>query len=83
MVEFLALVKTWLDGEGRGEVVTLLLTNGDNVEVGRFADAFVESGLDQVAFVPDGAEWPGVEEMVEMGKRVVVFLGESFIYLVF
>lgn len=82
LVDFLTLVKTWLDGEGQGEVVTLLLTNGDNVDVGMFADAFVESGLDQVAFVPESAEadteWPGVEEMVEMEKRVVVFLGASF-----
>ena len=80
LVDFLNLVKNWLDQkENKKEVVTLLLTNGDRVDVGVFARAFEESSLDQLAFVPGSGlaldEWPSVEAMVDMGKRVVVFLG--------
>lgn len=79
--DFLRLVKGWLLVEGQGherEVVTLLLTNGDNVDVGLFARAFKGSGVDEMVYVPEtnGLQgWPSIEEIVDMGKRVVVFLG--------
>lgn len=80
MVDYLRTVGSWLEGHP-GKVVTLLLTNGDRVDVGGFGEAFVDSGLEEVVFVPDHGlgigEWPSVEEMVGMGKRVVVFLGIS------
>lgn len=82
LVNYLRTVGSWLEGHP-GEVVTLLLTNGDRVDVGVFGEAFVESGLEGVVFVPGHnglgiGEWPSVEEMVGMGKRVVVFLGIPF-----
>lgn len=77
--DFLRLVKEWLLLDGHDEdLVTLLLTNGDNVDVGLFAQAFEGSGVDELVYVPetDGLDaWPSTGEMVDRGKRVVVFLG--------
>lgn len=79
MEDFLRLVKGWLLLDGHEEdLVTLLLTNGDNVDVWLFAQAFEGSGMDELVYVPeaDGLDgWPSTEEMVDKGKRVVVFLG--------
>lgn len=84
LADFLRLVKGWLE-ENPGEVVTLLLTNGDRVGVEMFGGVFGEVGLDGLAYVPgDGNgvlplnQWPSVQEMVDMGKRLVVFLGIPF-----
>lgn len=86
LLDFLGLVNGWLDvEENKNEVVTLLLTNGDNVDVSLFAQAFEESGLDKVAFVPsaeneddgEGDDWPSIEKMARDGTRLVVFLGMS------
>lgn len=82
LVDFLKIVGSWLEGNP-GEVVTLLLTNGDRVGVEMFGGVFGEAGLDGLAFVPGGSgggvlpmnEWPSVQEMVDRGKRLVVFLG--------
>lgn len=81
-MDFLKIVGSWLEGNP-GEVVTLLLTNGDRVGVEMFGGVFGEAGLDGLAFVPGGSgggvlpmnEWPSVQEMVDRGKRLVVFLG--------
>lgn len=86
LVQFLETVRGWLL-ENPGEVVSILLTNGDRVGVEMFGEAFRESGIEEMVFVPetnggDGGDsvlpverWPSVEELVGMGKRVVVFLG--------
>lgn len=83
-MQFLETVRGWLL-ENPGEVVSILLTNGDRVGVEMFGETFRESGIEEMVFVPetngdddsvlpvDG--WPSVEELVGMGKRVVVFLG--------
>ena len=82
LVQFLQTVRGWLR-ENPGEVVTILLTNGDRVGVEMFGEAFRESGIEEMVFVPETngdpvlpvESWPSMEELVGMGKRVVVFLG--------
>ncbi|WEW58734.1 hypothetical protein PRK78_004202 [Emydomyces testavorans] len=78
--DFLGTVKVWLDGHPQ-EVVTLLLTNGDNVDVSRFDEAFTKSGIKDYAFVPSSSPgmlpmdaWPTLGELIESGKQLIVFL---------
>ena len=79
---FLETVKGWLD-ENPNEVITLLLTNGDSVDITEFGDTFSESGISDYAFVPSSSpdtlsidKWPTIGEMISSGKRLVVFLGK-------
>ena len=82
LVQFLETVRGWLL-ENPEEVVSILLTNGDRVGVEMFGEAFRESGIEEMVFVPETngdpvlpvESWPSMEELVGMGKRVVVFLG--------
>ncbi|KAK9801578.1 hypothetical protein SCARD494_00630 [Seiridium cardinale] len=74
---YLAPIKTWLDGHAN-EVVTLLLTNGDAIDINKFADAFTAAGLDSYAYVP-GADlalddWPTLGTFVANNKRLIVFM---------
>lgn len=73
-------MKTWVDAHPN-EVVTILLTNGDNVDISKFGDAFNATGMDDLAFVPSTTpqmlpigSWPTYGELIASGKRVVVFL---------
>lgn len=82
--DFLSEVKTWMDANPN-EVITLLITNGDNVGIGNFSDAFTASGITQYAFVPQGSpnvlgidDWPTLQELITAGTRLVAFLGNSF-----
>ncbi|CAI7678271.1 hypothetical protein N7533_002193 [Penicillium manginii] len=77
---FLGTVKDWLDSN-TNEVVTLLLTNGDSVEITEFEDTFSSSGITDYAFVPSSNpdtlgidKWPTIGELISSGKRLVVFL---------
>lgn len=79
---FLVTVKQWLDANAN-EMVTLLLTNGDSVDVTEFGETFSKSGIDSYAFVPSSSpntlsfdDWPVLGDLVSSGKRMVVFLGE-------
>lgn len=79
---FLATVREWLErDENANEVVTLLLTNGDRVDLGLFDEAFDGSGIKKYAFRPGVTsvmgieEWPTLMELIENGTRLVVFLG--------
>lgn len=78
--EYLDAVKRWLDAHPR-EVVTVLLTNGDFVDVAEFKEAFNASQIDGYAYVPTlghSAEilesWPTLSELIDSGKRLVAFL---------
>lgn len=80
LVDYLSTVKGWVDGHP-DEVVTLLLTNGDNVDITVFEPAFEQSGIKDLAFVPSTTpdklpmdQWPTYAEMMTSGKRIVVFL---------
>lgn len=78
---FLSTVRDWLDSNP-DEVVTLLLTNGDSLNVSKFGDAFSGSGIADYAYVPSSNplsinDWPTLGDLISSGKRLVVFLGES------
>lgn len=77
---YLATVKTWLDANPN-EVLTMLLVNGDDVDVSMFGDVLSAAGLSDYAFVPstspnklDMGSWPTYGELIESGKRLVMFL---------
>ena len=77
---YLETVKDWVNGHP-DEVVTMLLTNGDNVDISEFDEVFRESGMEEMVFVPGTSpkmlgigDWPTYREIIEAGKRVVVFL---------
>ena len=78
---YLITVKAWLDANPN-EVLTLLLTNGDNVNVSMFDAAFTSSGIKSYAFVPASSPntllfdaWPTLQELITGGTRLVLFLG--------
>ena len=77
---YLSTIKTWLDGNTNA-VLTLLLTNGDSVNVTEFGSVFESVGLDDYAFVPSTSpkalgidDWPTLGSIVTSGKRLVVFM---------
>ncbi|KAI2788988.1 PI-PLC X domain-containing protein 1 [Penicillium oxalicum] len=79
---YLSTIKTFLDANAN-EVVTLLLTNGDSVDITDFGNAFAKSGIDRYAFVPASnplplGSWPTLGQMISSGKRLVVFLGSLY-----
>lgn len=76
---YLGTVKKFLDANAN-EVVTILLTNGDSVDITEFGKTFASSGIDSYAFVPSSnplpiGDWPTLGELISSGKRLVVFLG--------
>lgn len=80
LASYLSTIKTFLD-DNPNEVLTLLLTNGDNNQPGLFASTFESAGLVPYAFVPSGSPavlgigaWPTLAEMISAGKRLVFFL---------
>ncbi|KAF3394342.1 PI-PLC X domain-containing protein 1 [Penicillium rolfsii] len=75
---YLGTVKDFLDANAN-EVVTILLTNGDSVDITEFGNTFASSGIDRYAFVPSSnplpvGSWPTIGELISSGKRLVVFL---------
>ena len=75
---YLSTVKTWLDANPN-EVVTILLVNGDNVDISMFDDAYTSSGLKTYAYTPPTSPlalsaWPTLQEMISAGTRLVAFL---------
>nr|POE47677.1 pi-plc x domain-containing protein 1 [Quercus suber] len=77
---YLATIKTFLDANPN-EVITLLLTNGDNVDVSEFDPIFSASGLKDYAFVPKTSpnmlaydDWPTYGQLISAGSRLVMFL---------
>lgn len=74
---YLSKVKKWMDSNPN-EVVTILLTNGDNVDVSMFDDAFQGAGLVQYAHKQQSHlkmdQWPTLGEMISSKGRLVVFL---------
>jgi hypothetical protein len=77
LVSYLQEVKRWLDGH-REEVVTLLVTNEQRMGMAAFAEEFRKAGLEGYAFVPGRTiglgEWPTLGQMIDSGKRLVVFV---------
>lgn len=77
-ISYLSTIKTWLDSNPN-EVVTILLTNGDNVDASMFNDAFTLSGLRSYTYIPPVSPltldaWPTLQEMISAGTRLVALL---------
>lgn len=84
--DVLGVVRTFLDANP-DEVVTLLLTNPDGIRSEAFGEVFRGAGLDEYAFEGNGkalglGSWPTLGEMIDAGKRLVVFVGRSLPFLV-
>ncbi|KAJ6451712.1 PLC-like phosphodiesterase [Mycena vitilis] len=79
VVDYLKTVKTFLDANPN-EVLTLLFTNPEGQSpLNVWKPAFDDSGISDLAFVPPSlpvkqSDWPTLGEMIDSGKRVVVFL---------
>ena len=82
LTDFLKTVSEFLDNNPR-EIVTLLLTNGDNAAVIKFDDAFTSSGARKHVFTPSSSsqgkplaldEWLTLGQLIERNTRLVVFL---------
>lgn len=77
---YLQTVKTWLDSHPN-EVVTLLITNGDGLDIKEFDDAFnAVNGIKDYTFAPKSklalGDWPTLRELITTGKRLIVFVGK-------
>ncbi|KAK3080158.1 hypothetical protein LTS18_002969 [Coniosporium uncinatum] len=74
---YLTTIKTWLDANPN-EMLSLLLTNGDSLDISDFDAAFKNIGLDTYAFPAPTtiamAEWPSLGDLISVGTRLVVFL---------
>jgi hypothetical protein len=76
---YLTTVKTFLDANPN-EVLTLIFTNPEGQSLpGQWEPAFSNSGIKDLAYVPPHlpmkqSDWPTLGEMINSGKRVVVFL---------
>ncbi|KFY06675.1 hypothetical protein V492_07840 [Pseudogymnoascus sp. VKM F-4246] len=77
LVNYLRRINTWMVAHPN-EVVTLLLTNQDKVDVSVFGKAMADSGLAKLAYTPPKKlalnEWPTLQEMIKSNKRLVVSL---------
>ena len=80
LTDYLTTIKTWMDAN-EGQVVTLLLTNGDNEPVSMFGDAMSSTGLATYAYTPPSvlqmSQWPTLQTLINDGTRLVMFLGMS------
>ena len=86
-VSYFSTIKSWLDANPN-EVLTLLLTNGDNVDISLFDTAFTSSGLKSYAFVPSSSpgvlgidSWPTLQDLINANTRLVAFLGTCLLIL--
>jgi hypothetical protein len=78
--DYLGTIKTWMDNNA-GQVITVLLTNGDRVDVNMFKGVFENTGLNNYAYTPPKKlainEWPTLQKLIDDKKRLVVFLGKA------
>ncbi|KAF8345095.1 PLC-like phosphodiesterase [Amanita rubescens] len=79
VLDYLIKVKSFLD-ENPTEVLTLLFTNPESQPVSTvWAPVFDQAGLTSYIYVPPNvpmkySDWPTLGEMIDSGKRVVMFL---------
>jgi hypothetical protein len=82
VVDYLRTVKSWLD-KNPSEVLTLIFTNPERMHVRDvWQPLFDEAGISDMAYVPPSMplhynSWPTLGEMIESGKRVVVFMDKE------
>ena len=87
--DYLSNIKTFLD-TNPNEVVTVLLTNGDNVDPSLFDTALSQANLQSYLFVPSTGsgvlpigDWPTLSDIISSGKRLIFFLGTSSLLSLF
>ncbi|KAG6835514.1 hypothetical protein H0H93_000654 [Arthromyces matolae] len=79
VVDYLKIVKTFLDANPN-EVLTFIFTNPEGVSLPNvWKPAFDAAGISPLAYVPpllpvSRNNWPTLGDMIDSGKRVVVFL---------
>jgi hypothetical protein len=77
LVPTLERLREWLDANP-DEVVTLIIQDGITGE--QTVEAFQQAGLDRLIFTPPAdpnAVWPTLGEMIQSGRRLVVFAEEA------
>lgn len=81
--EIVASIKGWLDSHPR-EVATLLVVNSDDIVLEEFEPHFEEAGARDIVFEPGGnlalGDWPTLGELIDSGKRLIVFMGKYIGY---
>jgi len=76
---YLAIVKIFLENNP-DEVLTLLFTNPEGLSIpNQVHPVLVNSGITDLAYVPPSlpmkqSDWPTLGDMIDSGKRVVVFV---------
>ena len=78
LVTYLTTIASWVKTHPY-DVVTILIENGDNVNVSTFVGPIQDSGLMPFAYIPpkipmDLGDWPTLESMILSGTRVVFLL---------
>ncbi|TIC69910.1 PLC-like phosphodiesterase [Wallemia mellicola] len=78
VLDYLKEVKTWLDNNPR-EVLSMLFTNSESIDVETISKPFKDSGLLDMAYMPSSSklsleQWPRLGELIEQNQRVVIFM---------
>ena len=78
LTSYLATVTSWVQTHPY-DVVTILIENGDYVDVEKFVSPIQASGIDQYVYhppqIPMGLnDWPSLASMILSGQRVVIFM---------
>lgn len=78
LVNYLTTVRTWMDANPN-EVVTILLTNGDAIDINDFGSVMNSAGLAKYAYTPPSKlsldQWPTLQELITANTRLVMFMG--------
>lgn len=78
LVTYLTSIRTWMDSNPN-EVVTLLLTNGDAIDVSTFGTVMNSAGLAKYAYTPPKQlaldDWPTLQQLITANTRLVMFMG--------
>ena len=78
--DYLKKVNDFLTADGNAnEVVTLLITNGDNIDLSKWQDAFNTSGLESLVWTPSSVpatrdDWPTLRALITANTRVIMIM---------
>ena len=78
---YLTTVREWLDGHPH-EVVTLLLTNNDRLNMSAYDLAYKAAGMQNYTYYPHNSvspwiapsSWPTLQELINNGTRLISFM---------
>ncbi|KAL7266741.1 hypothetical protein RUND412_010697 [Rhizina undulata] len=75
---YLTTVTNWIKSNPY-EVVTILIGNGDFVDITLYQEPLENSGLADIAYIPterhlNYTQWPTLSELILSGKRAIVFM---------